>query len=197
MQCTLIRCPQTLSKFVSAGYAVPPIGLAYVAASLAANGHEVEVIDTTGEAIEQYTPLDARGVTLRRGLTNEQILERLRFTDLIGFSLMFSQDWLEARELIRLVRSHYPNAALVAGGEHFSAEPEGAMLGSPLDFVLVGEGDRVICELIEHLEGKRTVEQVPGCWYRTPEGTVQKTGAMVRVKDIDTLPWPAWDLIPI
>jgi radical SAM superfamily enzyme YgiQ (UPF0313 family) len=197
MKCTLIRCPQTLSKYVSAGYAVPPIGLAYVAASLAEAGHEVEVIDTTGEAIEQYTPLDASGVTLRRGLTNEQILDRLRLTDLVGFSLMFSQDWLQARELIRLVRAQHPKAALVAGGEHFSAEPEGAMADSPLDFVIVGEGDRVICELIEHLEGKRPIAQVPGCWYRTPEGAVVKSGAMVRVKDIDTLPWPAWELIPI
>ncbi len=197
MKCTLIRCPQTLAKYVSAAYALPPIGLAYVAASLRQAGHEVEIIDVTGEAIDRFTPIDESGVLLRRGLTDEEILERLGPSDVIGFGLTFSQDWLEARGLIRAVRERHPRAVLVAGGEHFTAEPVGAMQDSPLDFILEGEGDRVICDLMEHLAGRRAIEEIPGCWYRGPQGEIRRTGAKVRLGDVATLPWPAWDLVPI
>jgi radical SAM superfamily enzyme YgiQ (UPF0313 family) len=198
MKCTLIRCPQTLNIYVSAAYAVPPIGLCYVAASLQKAGHQVTAIDPTGEGIERLIPIDDTGTTVRRGLTDDEILARIApDTELIGFSLMFSQDWLEARALINKVRERFPRAVLIAGGEHFAAEPEGAITTSALDYVLIGEGDRVVCDLVEHLEGKRTLEQVAGCYYRGPAGEALKTGALVREKDIDKIPWPAWDLIPI
>lgn len=197
MKCTLIRCPQTMAKFVSAAYAMPPIGLAYVAASLREAGHAVAIVDTTGEALDRFTPIDADGVVLRRGLSDDEILARIEPSEVIGFGLMFSQDWLEARGLIAKVRAAHPNAVLVAGGEHFTAEPEGALRDSMLDFILEGEGDRAICDLLEHVAGRRSIEEVPGCWYRTTDGEVQRTAAKVRVRDVDELPWPAWDLVPV
>ena len=197
MKCTLIRCPQTMAKFVSAAYAMPPIGLAYVAASLREAGHEVSIIDTTGEALDRFTPIDDEGILLRRGLSDDEILSRIGESDLIGFGLMFSQDWMPARELIKAVKRHHPSAVLVAGGEHFTAEPMGAMDDSPLDFVLEGEGDRVICDLVEHLDGTRAIDDVPGCWHRAPNGEIRRTDAKVRVQDVDALAWPAWDLVPV
>ena len=152
MKCTLIRCPQTLNIYVSAAYAVPPIGLCYVAGALRKAGHDVSAIDPTGEGIERLIPIDETGQTVRRGLTDEEIIDRIPAdAELIGFSLMFSQDWLQARALINAVRERFPRAILVAGGEHFAAEPEGAITTSGLDYVLVGEGDRVICDLVEYV----------------------------------------------
>src|SRR5262245_37099138 len=197
MKCTLVRCPQTFAKYVSAAYALPPIGLAYVAASCREAGHAVAIVDSQGEALEQFTALDAEGLLLRRGLTDEEILDRIEPSDVIGFSLTFSQDWLPARELIRKVRARFPRAVLVAGGEHFTAEPVGTMEDAPLDFVLEGEGDRVMGDLLTHLGGERPLEEVPGCWHRTADGEIRRTTAKVRVRDIDQLPWPAWDLVPV
>src|SRR3989442_14852188 len=116
MKCSLIRCPQTLAKYVSAAYALPPIGLAYVAATCREGGHEVAIIDSQGEALDRFTPLDESGLMLRRGLTDDEILDRLGTPDVVGFGLTFSQDWLEARALIRKVRARLPDAVLVAGG---------------------------------------------------------------------------------
>ncbi len=197
MRCTLVRCPQTMAKYVSAAYAMPPIGLAYVGASLREAGHEVSIVDTTGEALDRFTPIDEEGVLLRRGLSDDEIVEAIGPADVIGFGLMFSQDWLPARELIARVRAAYPNAVLVGGGEHFTAEPIGALEDSCLDFVLEGEGDRSVCDLLEHVAGKRPLAEVPGCWYRAADGTIQRTTAKVRVRDVDSLPWPAWDLVPV
>lgn len=197
VKCTLIRCPQTMAKYVSASSAIPPIGLAYVAASLREAGHEVHIIDTTGEALDRYTPIDDAGLLLRRGISDDDILERLEDSDVIGFGLMFSQDWLPARQLIATVRARHPRAILIGGGEHFTAEPVGALEDSALDYILEGEGDRSVVDLFEHLGGTRGLEDVPGCWYRTADGEIRHTTAKVRVRDVDALPWPAWDIVPV
>lgn len=197
VRCTLVRTPELANVFVSASYAVAPIGLCYVAASLREAGHPVRIVDTTGEAIDRLTPLAERPQMVRRGLSDEEIVDRIDpASELIGFSLMFSQDWLPARGLIRKVRARFPHAVLIAGGEHATAEPESVLTTSPLDYVLSGEGDRAVCRLVEHLEGKRAIDDVPGCHHRDASGRVVRTTAMIREKDIDALPWPAWDLIP-
>jgi radical SAM superfamily enzyme YgiQ (UPF0313 family) len=197
VRCTLVRTPELANLFVSASYAVAPIGLCYVAASLRAAGHSVRVVDTTGEGIDRLTPVAEHPQMVRRGLSDDEILDRIDpATELIGFSLMFSQDWLPARALINKVRDRFPTAVLVAGGEHATAEPEGVLTTSAVDYVLAGEGDRAICQLVEHLEGTRPIAEVAGCHYRDASGRVHHTSAMIREKDIDQLPWPAWDLIP-
>ena len=197
VKCTLIRCPQTFHAYVSAAPAVPPIGLAYVAASLQRAGHEVQIIDATGEAIDHLVAIDRSGRTLRRGLTDDEILNRIGDADVIGFSLMFSQDWPVTRSLIGKVRARHPRSILIAGGEHFTAEPVGALQSTPgLDYVLVGEGDRVVCDLMEHLEGTRAIEDIPGAYFRNGRD-VRASSRMARVRNLDALPWPAWDLVPL
>ena len=199
MKCTLIRCPQTFHAYVSAAPAVPPIGLAYVAASLRRAGHGVQIIDTTGEAIDRFVAIDSSGRTLRRGLADEEILERIGGADVIGFSLMFSQDWPVARRLIGKVRERYPKSILIAGGEHFTAEPVGALQsGAGLDYVLIGEGDRVVCELFDYFDGKRPLEDMPGVYFRDPDRQdIRQSSGMARIPELDALPWPAWDLVPL
>ncbi|MBX3026411.1 B12-binding domain-containing radical SAM protein [bacterium] len=201
MKCTLIRCPQTFHTFVSAAPAVPPLGLAYVAAALQRAGHAVRIVDPTGEAIDRFTPIEGWARTLRRGLSDDEILERIAGSDVIGFSLMFSQDWLVTRALIAKVRARFPDSVLIAGGEHFTAEPVGALAAAPgLDYVLVGEGDRSACELFEHLEGRRPLESVAGVYYRErgrAGGPIRRSAGMARVRDVDALPWPAWELVPL
>lgn len=194
MKCTLIRGPQLLDKFVSAGYAVPPVGMAYIAGSLRSAGHDVTVIDSTGEAIDHFQELGP--TALRRGLSDAEILERVGQPDVIGFSLMFSQDWPLTRDLIRTLRARYPKAVLIAGGEHFTAEPIGAMQDSPLDYVIAGEGDVAVCQLLERVQQGASVEDVPGVYYREG-GEIRHSQLGARAREIDQLAWPAWDLFPI
>ena len=188
--------PPDVREIVSAAFALPPIGPAYVAAAIREAGHEIRVIDAVGEAIDRFTAIHPDGTVLRRGLDDEEIIDRIGEADVIGFSLMFSQDWLATRSLIRRVRERYPDAVLIGGGEHFSAQPAEAMADAPLDFVLVGEGDRSIRDLLEHVAGSRPVSEVHGCWYRDG-ATVMNTDVGARLLDIDALPRPAWDLVPL
>src|SRR5262249_23200025 len=75
----LIRPPilQFPASFSSFG-AVPPIGLAYVAAVLRDAGHKITVIDAPVEALERFISVPSPAGTLQlNGLTVEEVIDRL------------------------------------------------------------------------------------------------------------------------
>jgi hypothetical protein len=57
MRVTIIQAPQmvTLSNYLTT-VAIPPLGLAYVAASLEKAAHRVQFIDGVGEDITRFSP---------------------------------------------------------------------------------------------------------------------------------------------
>jgi anaerobic magnesium-protoporphyrin IX monomethyl ester cyclase len=65
-----------------------------------------------------------------------------------------------------------------------------------VDYVVRGEGEETIAELLKCLEKKESLEMVAGLAYRkNSETVVTKSRAVMR--DLDSLPMPAWDLIDI
>ena len=115
----LIRPHMLIPRYSFTGLTVPPLGLAYVAACLQQKGHEVVLIDSVGEAVEQHIPHNDDYIL--HGLTTQQILERIpEDTDFIGFSCMFSHEFPIYRDLIEAVREqflHGPLARLQRGNQ--------------------------------------------------------------------------------
>ena len=105
---TLVRPPLLVPTWSDSGPLTPPIGPAYLAASLRQAGQLARIVDGLGENPFQVTPLfDDRVMAI--GLRSEEIVERIEpDTDLIGVSCMFSQDWPEIRRLIQMVRQRFP-----------------------------------------------------------------------------------------
>lgn len=196
MKITLIRAPITLSKFASAAPAVPPIGLAYVAASLLRAQHDVVVIDPVGEGINSYYPFATN--TLYRGLSLTEIVSRCEVSDVFGLSVMFSQDWPITNQLIRMLKKRFPHAVFVAGGEHVTAEPVGALEDCPeLDYIICGEGDSVFLELLASLSAEKNLAEIGSIYYRGADGGIVQNPKRSRNRNLEELPWPAWDLFPL
>jgi radical SAM superfamily enzyme YgiQ (UPF0313 family) len=86
---------------------------------------------------------------------------------------------------------------IVCGGEHATAAPEHALRTAPaLTACALGEGEATMVEIAQAiLAGKRLVD-VPGLVVRTAAGPV-RTGARPRLRDLDAIPLPRWDLTPI
>ena len=60
---------------------------------------------------------------------------------------------------------------------------------------MTGEGEATFVELATRLEkGERKVEDIPGLAFRR-EGEVTFTGSRGLIKDLDTLPMPAYHLL--
>lgn len=118
-------------------------------------------------------------------------------THVIGISCMFTVDWLSTCSLVNFLGKMFPSAIIVAGGEHVTALPEFCMQQCPaLQVCALGEGEETILEICEAFAGTQPWSEVKGIIYRQPDGSLNKTERRERVRSLDTLPRPAWQLFP-
>ncbi|GIK40980.1 MAG: Mg-protoporphyrin IX monomethyl ester oxidative cyclase [Chloroflexota bacterium] len=67
-----------------------------------------------------------------------------------------------------------------------------------VDYILMGEGELSLGELLDHLSGKaeHPLESILGLAWRFA-GQIQRTAERPFVKDLDKFPFPAWDLVDV
>lgn len=67
------------------------------------------------------------------------------------------------------------------------------------DFVLLGEGELTLGELLGWLTGRsdQPPHQIQGLAYRAGDGDLRTTPRRSAIRDLDALPFPAWDLVDI
>ncbi len=198
MHVTLIRPPKITSDFAPHTQSgVPPIALACLAAVLEEAGHRVTVLDAYGEAPGHTA--DIAGTNLNTvGLTADGIAAAVPSdTDVIGLTCMFSQDWLYAKHVVAAVHAALPRAPIIVGGEHVTADPEHALRSAPaITACGLGEGEETLVEFVDAIATGRTLRSVAGLALRADDGAPFRTPPRARVRDVDTLPWPAWHLVP-
>ncbi len=160
-----------------------PQGLAYIAAVLKDKGYDVEVYSQDlhhfpKEHLTSYldqNTFDIVGVSIIAGY--------YQYTKLLEIS--------EAIEKSKNRPGHY-----ILGGHGPAPEPEFFLKKTLADVAVIGEGEDTIVELIDALINRRSLDNVNGIAYR--DGTkvlVNKRRELIQ--DIDSIPWPAYDLFPI
>jgi anaerobic magnesium-protoporphyrin IX monomethyl ester cyclase len=196
MKVCLIRPPQIMKVLSTLMKSSQPLGLAYVAGALKAAGHEVKVIDAIAQSPEQINPFNKDLVTI--GLCIEEILQLIPSdTELIGFSCMFSMNWMNDRALIDAVGDKFPGIPLIAGGEHITATAEFSLAKTKhLKVCALGEGEETVVELVGAIQTHKSLKEVSGIVYKDSEG-IHTTAPRKRVRDIGSIPWPAWNLFPM
>lgn len=162
---------------------IMPLGLAYLAAALRKNNFLVEVIDAWVERLD-FDRLAKR------------IME-MGYYDLIGITVS-SPCYAEAVKTIRVVKQASPNSKIIIGGTHPSSLPEECMNENPeIDFVAVGEGDKLIVDVASALASQQPdFSGIKGLLYRD-KGQIINNGRAEPIKNLDELPFPARDLFPI
>ena len=134
----------------------PPLGLAYVAGAVKEAGLPYTVIDSTGEALDRVSTYSLRDDFLIQGLPYDEIVRRIApQTRVIGLCCMFSTLWPLTRQLAEHIRRHFPDAILVLGGEHGTAVPEHVLRNSPIDIVVLGEGEETFVRLVRRIIAER------------------------------------------
>jgi radical SAM superfamily enzyme YgiQ (UPF0313 family) len=161
--------------------ALPPMGLAFVAGALRAAGHrDVRILDANlskdqmadvGNAMRSHPP------------------------DIVGISL--TTPLLEtALRISRAIKGLRPEAKIIFGGVHPSLFPMETAREWSVDHVVFGEGERTIVELVEALRGNRGPDGVAGVAYRK-DGAVMRNARRPLTENLDDLPSPAYDLLPL
>lgn len=157
-----------------AGLSVPPLGLAYIAGALREAGHDVQIIDAY--ALNWTWPRFADAVAAAR-------------PDVFGLGAMTPVADVAARA-VALARPHV--GRVVLGGPHPTAVREAVFTAMPgLDAAVVGEGERVVVELLDWWAAGGSADPPPG---------VLALGRAFRPAipepDLTRLPAPARDLLP-
>jgi len=115
--------------------------------------------------------------------------------DLVGLSAMTPED-PDLVHFAGVFRRRFPGALIVAGGPHANAAPEHVLATSAVDFVALGEGEQTLRRMAERLLEGAAVQDLPGLAYRRGTETVRNPPVEV-IEDLDTIPYPAWDLVPL
>jgi len=194
---TLLRPPILISRYSLEGPVTPPIGLAYLASTLRKAGHAVTIIDAVGEAPLKIAELFG-GRMLATGLMIPEIVERIpRHSDVIGVTCMFSHEWPYVSEAVKAVKDAMPSVPIVAGGEHITAVPDFTLQSCPaVDYCVLGEGEETLVEMVKHLEDVTQITEVAGIVLRN-DGKTMHSASRGRIRAVDDIPWPAWDLVPL
>src|SRR5271157_640716 len=158
----------------------PPLGLGYLAAVLRQAGHEVSVIDAAAENVslpgliemlKEINP-DVLGITTNISISRKAIMSA------------------------RYIKANLGNVPIIMGGPWATIEYKKILKNKIADYVVIGEGERTIVELLEHYNDIYKLQDIRGIAFMNAEGSAIKTGERECIMDLDSLPFPAWDLFP-
>lgn len=199
MKICIIR-PSVLHKEVAFSHMpVAPLGPAYIASVLRNEGHDIQAIDAAIEGIDNVEKF--KFDTYIFGLNTADTIDLIEEgTEIICFSFMFTNNWYYDLELVDEARKKFPNAILIAGGEHVTAVPEYTFDTAPeLDYIVMGEGEATIMELMNCIEKEQSLEKVSRIAYKKDGKVVINNFSrkIKRINDVDEIPWPAWELFPL
>jgi radical SAM superfamily enzyme YgiQ (UPF0313 family) len=112
--------------------------------------------------------------------------------DLVGITT-YTPTVLEVYATARVVRHALPHAKIVFGGPHATLFPQECLQEcSDCDYIIVGEGEEVMWELLDHLKGDRELQSIGSMAYRSGDEIVvtERRGFL----DVEQLPQPAYHL---
>jgi len=114
-----------------------------------------------------------------------------------GFNYLTKMCLTNMREAaFRMCKIARANGCVVIVASSDSTDRYEEYLCNGADYVLIGEAELTLLELVDKLTQKGDVRQVQGIAYVT-EGKTIKTSARSVLRDLDLLPLPAWDLVDI
>jgi radical SAM superfamily enzyme YgiQ (UPF0313 family) len=213
MKILLIQPP--IQDFYQTSIRTQPIGLAYLAASLKAQGHEVEILNCQTERkssisippelsyLRDFYPFHDRSPFklytgyYHFGMGWKEIGQKIKDSkaDAFGISSSFTPYHGEALEIARIIKEWDQKKMVVMGGAHVSCDPEGVLQSPFVDYAVLGEGEIRFPVLIEKIAEKdfKKIAEMDGIGYRLKDG-LRINPLQTFIKDLDSLPHPAREL---
>ncbi len=193
MKVLLINPPQTFYPGSDAPAGNLPLGLMYIAAILQQEGYETEILDAFMADVSVRKIED----TAEIGMTYQKITDEVnrRKPDVVGISNPFTCQIDHATRVADIVKSIDQDVPTVVGGPHVSAVPEEFRNEAKnVDFAVIGEGEYTMLDIVRMYEGRKKAEDIEGIVYRK-DGRLLRTPMRPFLKNLDELPFPAYDLV--
>lgn len=160
-----------------------PYGIALLAAIAMRDGHLVQVYDENawrkGESVlAQVCSADSWDIIALGGITTA---------------------YGSIKSVVRIARENCPAATIVLGGGVLTSLPREMMTWLPqVDVGAVGEAFVTFPEICTMVgSGKKDFGRIDGTISRRPNGELYLSPQRQLIQDLDSLPYPAWDLFPL
>lgn len=180
MKVLLVNIPRRdVSKSGKQISAVPPLGLAYIASSLKAKC-TVKLLDA-----------------FALGLSNSDVVDicQEEHPYIVGMTIL--TPWVaDALDLTQLIKAKIPNILIIAGGPHPTVMWKETIEKGIADICVIGEGETTAVALIEAITNKVALDGVSGIALKV-DGVVKANPRSAFIDNLDLLPFPDWDSLPI
>ncbi len=116
--------------------------------------------------------------------------------ELLGVSVMPGPQMVAAMEASREVRRVHPHVKIVWGGYFPSVYPDATLNAKYVDYIVRGQGEDTILELLDAMRGKRSFESILGLSYKDIFG-LPRNNAERPMKGPDEFPWSPFHRLPV
>jgi len=170
------------------GQPYPPLGTLYAAAVMRQQGYQVSLFDVMFEK---------EANSLQTILKNELPDYLVIYDD--GFNYLTKMCLTNMRDAAYQMASMASSMGIkVIISSSDSTDHYTSYLNKGVDYVLLGEAEETLLELISTIEkGDEINNQLTGIVFKNKEGAIIKNERRNVIRDLDRLPMPAWDLVNI
>ena len=165
----------------------PPLGTIYAAAVMREAGYEVSLFDTALiDSPEKIIPV----------IEKEKPAYLVIYDD--GFNYLTKMCLTNMREAaFGMAEIAKRNGIKVIASSSDAADHYEKYIEHGVDFVIIGEGEITLKELISEIEkGESDFKKIDGLAFKE-KAEIIKTSPRQIVKELDSFPMPAWDLIDV
>ena len=168
----------------SIGRPYAPLGTLYAASLMRQNGYEVALFDTMfSEYPEEVIP----------------VLDKMKPDFFVvyddGFNYLTKMCLTNMREAaFRMIHLAKERGCTVIVSSSDSSDRYEMYLNEGADFVLIGEAEITLLKLVNSIQRNDDFSTIEGITFKKNNSIIKTTKRNV-IKDLDTLPFPAWDLI--
>jgi anaerobic magnesium-protoporphyrin IX monomethyl ester cyclase len=178
------------------------LSLAYVAGALRRAGYEVAILDCAvgpeDSPLENsfFNTIPMPSGLQRIGMSMDAILSIAEDYDVIGLSSIFTPQTTTCVDLISQIRAACPDKLIIAGGVN-ARSLRNRFYASGVDLIAMSEAEETIVHIARSLQGSEQLTTIPGIAFQDESGREQRNQAARVIQNLDELPFPAWDLLPL
>lgn len=114
--------------------------------------------------------------------------------DFIGITV-FSPVYFEVKEIFQKFKQK--NVPICLGGPYVTTLMQDIFIETPAEYAVYGEGEETFSQLISFFKGKERLENIDGLMYRNPQNEIVTNPGRKRIKNLDLLPTPTYDIFPM
>lgn len=153
-----------------------PLGISYVAAALEQAGYNVEILDLNVDR-----------------MNDRDLQRRVKNADIVGITGMITE-YQQVLNFIDTVKQGNRDSRVILGGPLATTLPRELLQASQADFVVIGEGERTIVDLVSAIKHGDGFSKIKGIAYRNGNQIII-TEPAEPIADLDTIPFPARHLL--